>query len=589
MNEIMNKVQKFGKFLSGMVMPNIGAFIAWGLITALFIETGWFPNEELAQIVGPMLTYVLPLLIAYNGGGMVAGNQRGSIIAVIATIGVICGADIAMLIGAMAMGPFAGLVIKTFDKAVDGKIPTGFEMLVNNFSVGILGMILAIFGYYAIGPVIQGATGVLEGGVRVIVDLGILPLVSLFIEPAKVLFLNNAINHGILTPIGINDVENLGQSIMFLLESNPGPGLGVLLAYCVFGKGDSKESATGASIIHFFGGIQEIYFPYVLMNPILIIAPILGSSVGIFILSMFECGLVAAPSPGSILAILALVPSGGHLGVLLAVGASALVSFIVASPIVKSASAKDGGASLEEAQNQMKANKAQAKGEAAPVASASASAPTTKKITHIVFSCDAGMGSSAMGASRFRERIKALDTGIKVTNSSVDNIPADAQLVVTHQNLVERVKSKGIDIEIVSINNFLKDANIEALYTRLETTKGEPVAGGGASAPAGGAVGGQKDMKTVQHIVFSCDAGMGSSAMGASRFRERIKACNTGIKVTNSSVDTIPADAQIVVTHQNLVERVTSKGIDVEVVSISNFLKDANLDALFARVEEIKK
>ncbi|MFI3231486.1 MAG: PTS mannitol transporter subunit IICBA, partial [bacterium] len=360
--------------------------------------------------------------------------------------------------------------------------------------------------------------------------------------------------------------------------------------YCIFGKGDSKESATGATIIHFFGGIQEIYFPYVLMNPILIVAPIIGSSVGIFILSMFECGLVAAPSPGSILAILALVPSGGHLGVLLAVGASALVSFIIASPIVKSASSKDGGASLEEAQNQMKANKAQAKGEAAPVASASVSAPTTKKITHIVFSCDAGMGSSAMGASRFRERIKALDTGIKVTNSSVDNIPADAQLVVTHQNLVERVTSKGIDIEVVSISNFLKDANLDTLYARLETTKGEPIAsGGGASAPAGGGVGGQKDMKNVQHIVFSCDAGMGSSAMGASRFRERIKACNTGIKVTNSSVDTIPGDAQIVVTHQNLVERVTSKGIDVEVVPISNFLKDANLDALFARVEEIKK
>ena len=291
---IKEKVQKFGKFLSGMVMPNIGAFIAWGLITALFIETGWFPNEQLASLVDPMLKYLLPLLVGYTGGRVV-GDVRGGVIGAIATAGVIVGADIPMFIGAMIMGPLAGYTIKKFDKAIEGKAPAGFEMLINNFSVGIIGLILAIVGFYAIGPVVVILTEGLKLGVEVIISKGLLPLVAIFIEPAKVLFLNNAINHGIIGPIGIEQTKELGQSIMYLLEANPGPGLGVLLAYCFYSKGGMKQSAPGAAIIHALGGIHEIYFPYVLMNPLLIIAPIVGSAAGILVFSIFNAGLVATP------------------------------------------------------------------------------------------------------------------------------------------------------------------------------------------------------------------------------------------------------------------------------------------------------
>ena len=84
------KIQSFGRFLSGMVMPNIGAFIAWGLLTALFIDTGWLPNEQLSSMVDPMIKYVLPLLIAYQGGKMV-GGQRGAVMGAIMAVGVICG------------------------------------------------------------------------------------------------------------------------------------------------------------------------------------------------------------------------------------------------------------------------------------------------------------------------------------------------------------------------------------------------------------------------------------------------------------------------------------------------------------------
>lgn len=463
-----NSVQKFGKFLSAMVMPNIGAFIAWGFLTALFIEAGWFPNDKLATIVGPMLQYVLPLLIAYTGGKMVGGD-RGGVMGAIAVTGVICGSEQTMLMGAMAMGPFAGWVIKKFDKAAEGKIPAGFEMLVNNFSVGIIGLILAIIGYYLIGPVMTAILSVLSAGVAILVENSLLPLVSIFVEPAKVLFLNNAINHGIFTPIGTEQIAETGKSIMFMIEANPGPGLGVLLAYALFAKDKvTKDSAPGAIIIHLFGGIHEIYFPYVLMNPVILIAPILGSVAAVFYYSLFNVGLVGPASPGSIIAFMAVSPKGAQIPVLIGVVIAAAVSFLVASPIVKMSGSKN----LEDAEAQMKDMKAQAKGQAS----------VSGEIKKIVFACDAGMGSSAMGATKFRNRIKDLNLGITVINTSVDNVPADADVVVCQVVLQDRAKKSAPQAQLVTINNFLQDPNLDALYGTLAAKKSETAVA--ATAPA---------------------------------------------------------------------------------------------------------
>lgn len=450
-----NSIQKFGKFLSAMVMPNIGAFIAWGFITALFIEAGWIPNERLATLVDPMLKYLIPTLIAFQGGRMVGGD-RGGVMGAVATLGVIAGSEQTMLIGAMAMGPFAGLVIKKFDKTVEGKIPAGFEMLVNNFSVGIFGMILAIIGYYLIGPVMATILAILTAGVEILVTNKLLPFVAIFVEPAKVLFLNNAINHGIFTPIGIEQAAETGKSIMYMLEANPGPGLGVLLAYWVFSKDKvTKSSAPGAVIIHFFGGIHEIYFPYVLMNPVIIIAPIVASIVTIFYYSIMGAGLVGPASPGSIIAFLAVAPKGETLKVLIGVVLAAAVSFVVASPIVK----LSGNKNLDEATDKMKNMKAEAKG----------LAKANGEIKKIVFACDAGMGSSAMGATKFRNRIAPLNLGITVINTSVDNVPADADVVVCQAVLQDRAKASAPQAELITIGNFLADPNLDALYASLET------------------------------------------------------------------------------------------------------------------------
>ena len=454
------KIQVMGRFLSGMVMPVIGAFIAWGLITALFIETGWAPNERLAALVSPMSTFLLPLLIAYTGGKMVHG-ERGGVIGAIATMGVIVGADIPMFMGAMIMGPLSAWIMKKFDQAIEGKVKAGFEMLVNNFSLGILGAILAAVALLGVTPLVEMLNSAMETGVNFFVQRGLLPLASILIEPAKVLFLNNAINHGIFSPMGIQQVEEIGKSIFFLLEANPGPGLGILLAYCLAGKGSAKSSAPGAVIIEFLGGIHEIYFPYILMNPILIVAAIAGGATGVFVNQMLGSGLTAPASPGSIIAILAMCPKGGYLPVLAGVAAATIVSFAVALPILKFAG-KD--ADLEESQKKVSDMKAESKGtkvETAEVKSAS-------EVHKIVFACDAGMGSSAMGATVLRKKLKEAGIeDIEVVHAPVSSIPADADMVVTHNELGERAAHSNPNAQLVLIQNFLGAPEYDEVVAQL--------------------------------------------------------------------------------------------------------------------------
>jgi PTS system mannitol-specific IIC component len=457
-----NGVQRFGKFLSAMVMPNIGAFIAWGFITALFIPDGWLPNEQLASIQPYMLSYLLPALIAFTGGRMVGGD-RGGVMGAIAVMGTIAGVGGTegqpMLMGAMVMGPFAGWIIKKFDRFMESRMPAGFEMLINNFSVGIIGMLVAIFGYYVIGPVMTIILSVLTAGVDVLVNHHLLPLAAIFIEPAKVLFLNNAINHGIFTPIGAEQVKAAGQSIMYMLEANPGPGLGVLLAYWAFAKDKAtKDSAPGAIIIHFLGGIHEIYFPYVLMNPVVIIAPIVGNICAITWFLITGCGLKGPASPGSIIAFMAMAPKNKMIFIFLGVAIAAAVSFAIASVIIKATSAT---ASIDEAKAEVADRKAQAKG--------AVNVSKSESVRKVIFACDAGMGSSAMGATKFRNRIKAARPDIEVKNTSVDNIPSDCDIAVVQTTLQERAKKSAPQAQLVTIENFLNDPALDALYLQLTT------------------------------------------------------------------------------------------------------------------------
>ncbi len=486
-----NAIQRAGRFLSGMIMPNIGAFIAWGLITALFIATGWIPNEKLATLVGPMLNYLLPVLIGYTGGKIV-GGKRGAVVGAIATMGCVVGGlgivygfndagdplttDIPMFLGAMIAGPIGGLCIKWFDRGVQGKIKAGFEMLVDNFSAGIIGGILAIFFFLVIAPVMTTLTLWFQKGANFLAAHNALPVLSLFVEPGKVLFLNNAINHGVFTPLGIQQVADAGKSIFFMIESNPGPGLGLLVAYWIAGKGMARMSAPGAIIIQFLGGIHEIYFPYVLMNPILIVSTILGNATGVTILMIFHGGLVGPASPGSIFAELMMTPKGvGNFVVnIAAIALSAVVTLVIAIPLLKIFGKDD--ADLEEAQAQTARMKAESKGQSLTGPATVAAAVNMAAVSRIAFACDAGMGSSAMGATLLAKKIRTAGlTGIEVTHCAVGEIPAGVQLVVTHEELKDRATAAAPQARVVTITNFMAAPQYDEIVAELQEARADKV------------------------------------------------------------------------------------------------------------------
>jgi PTS system mannitol-specific IIC component len=486
-------VQKFGTFLSGMIMPNIAAFIAWGFITALFIEKGPFPIEGIGGfgkdatgapitlgLVQAMIRFMLPLLIANQGGRMVYG-VRGGVVAAVATMGVIMGTDIPMFLGAMIMGPFAAWVMKHADKLWEGRIKPGFEMLVNNFSAGILAAALAVFGYLVFGPPIEALTKAAGNGVDWLVDHGILPLASLIIEPAKVLFLNNAVNHGVLTPLGIQQATENGKSILFLLEANPGPGLGLLLAYAIFGTGLARNTAPAAAIIQFFGGIHEIYFPYVLLHPLTLLATIAGGMVGILTLVIFGAGLRAPAAPGSIIAVYAQTPGNSLVGVTLSVLLAAATSFVVGSVILRMVRRRETeGGDLAAATAQMEG----LKGKESSVSSVLTRVEQieaeeeereaqgrTEPIRKIVFACDAGMGSSAMGASVLRNKIKKAGfNDVTVVNVAIANLDDTYDMVVTHKDLTLRARAQTPSAQHVSVDNFMNSPKYDAIVEELQHT-----------------------------------------------------------------------------------------------------------------------
>ncbi|MGG7307918.1 PTS mannitol transporter subunit IICB [Curtobacterium sp. AB451] len=494
-------VQKFGTFLSGMVMPNIAIFIAWGIITAFFIETGWTPVGILGGfgetngvanpgVVGPILTYLIPLAIAIQGGRMVY-ETRGAVVGSIFAMGVILGANgTVMILGAMICGPLGAYIIKQIDKIWDGKIRPGFEMLVNNYAAGILGFVLAMIGFFWLAPVFKAIANGLGAAVEFLINHSLLPLASVIIEPAKVFFLNNAINHGVLDQLGAAQVKESGKSILFLLEANPGPGLGILLAFTFFGVGIARSTAPGAIIIQFLGGIHEIYFPYVLQKPVLFIAVILGGATGVATNVAFHSGLVAPASPGSIFAVIGSTAKDSFVGVILSVILSAAVSFAVASFFLLATRKRDlanGGGDMSAAMAKLQANKGRdvnaatsgllgnnapandEEAEASLGGVGSASTATATRVQNVVFACDAGMGSSAMGASVLRNKVKKAGIeGVTVVNKAIANLDGTEDLIITQEELTDRARQKNPGAQHVSVGNFMNAPQYDQVVDQLK-------------------------------------------------------------------------------------------------------------------------
>lgn len=576
------RIQKLGTTLSNMVMPNIGAFIAWGVLTSLFIETGWLPNETFATIVSPMITYLLPLLIGYTGGYNVYG-QRGGVVGAILTMGVIAGSEVPMFIGAMIVGPFGAWIIKKFDQAFQDKIRPGFEMLVNNFSAGLIGFAFMLISFKVVGPLVSSMTSAIGDGVQAIVDMKLLPLANIIIEPAKVLFLNNALNHGIFTPLGTEQVLKVGKSVLFLLEANPGPGLGILFAYALFGKGSAKSSSWGAMIIHFFGGIHEIYFPYVMMKPALFLAAIAGGVSGTFTFQLLNAGLVGASSPGSIIAITGLVPKeGNYFANLLAVWggvlAGAVASFLVASIILKAD--KSEGASLESAQAVTKAAKAVAKGQ---VQGAVSREVTLENVHQIIFACDAGMGSSAMGASLLRDKVKKAGLNIPVTNKAIANLQdTDHTLIITQEELANRAAQRTPRAIHVAVDNFLTspkyDEIIAQLTSQVDTEPVDQVEASEERIP---------DLQDLETVIFAYGEAQGSATMGQATLNAVFK--NKGIKLPvislpYESLSEYDAQTSLIVLTPNQQEIIQAKAPHAKFVVVDSLVTTPQYDRIVARI-----
>jgi len=596
---IKTKVQRLGSKLSGMVMPNIGAFIAWGLITALFMDSGWLPNAQLAKMITPMVTYLLPLLIAFTGGSMV-DEHRGGVVGAIATMGVIVGTNIPMFIGAMIMGPLGGWCIKKFDAWAQPRTKQGFEMLVNNFSAGILGMLLAIIGFFGIGPVVSGLSAALAVGVDWIIKRNLIPLANVFIEPAKILFLNNAINQGILTPLGIQASAEAGKSILFLLEPDPGPGLGVLLAFMFFGKGSAKSSASGAAIIHFFGGIYEIYFPYVLMKPALFLSVIAGGVSGTFMFNLLGAGLKASPSPGSIISILLMTPKGlgNYIAVLSGVAVATAVSFLVSMVILKRDKSED--TDLASSQAKLANMKGSAKGtsdaSAASTEDARAILSTANEVNHIIFACDAGMGSSAMGASILRDKVKKAGLDLSVTNTAINSLKDEpGLLVVTQDELASRALQKTPSAVHVAVENFLNSPKYDEIVTGLKTKE---VSGTVDSAPKANEDTKKEtaepsnlqdiDVSKIKVIDFiHHDQNVGSATMGRSLFKDNMKKSGvTNIKVQHLSVGEVDDESEVlVIASRDTAKRIKLSFKNVQVLVVDNLMDAPEYDKLIAELK----
>lgn len=465
-NSLRIKAQKFGGKLSAMILPNLGAFMGWGILTALGI---WTANETLSGFITPILTYLLPILIGVAAGKMVYG-EKGAVIGAFTTMGVIVGSNITMLLGAMIIAPLSAWVLKKVDKAIEPHIPVGFELLVGNLTVAILGALIAIGGCIWLAPGIQSLSGFFAAGVSTLENNNLLPLTAIFIEPAKVLFLNNAIGQGILTPLGTTQLDELGKSVLFLLESNPGPGLGILLAYCAFGKGRAKVNAYGATVIHALGGIHEIYFPFILMNPVLVIAAIAGGITGTFLFTLFKVGLVGVSSPGSLVTIMMMSATGDRIMILAAILASAAVSFLVASVIVKNSKQTDED--MKEAAKQMESLKGK-KSRVSSVFEDKAESFSYGDVKKIIYVCDAGLGSSAMGASVIAKKLKKVGiTDIQVQHARVVDLPQEADVLVTHVSLGNVVKEKQPDTLLITIEDYLNAPEYEELIEKIRVGRG---------------------------------------------------------------------------------------------------------------------
>lgn len=457
-------LHKMGKFYSSIIIKNIGIFIFIGLLFVVFNEQGWFPNTEIYAISEMVYNIILPALIGYEAGKQ-TGGQTGGILAVLAVAGIVAADDAIGILGGMILGPVAGVMWKHSSAWLSRWANSSLQMLVRNVFMGVLGAALAISGYYLLSPIL----GILTAGVGHCVDYlvthKIIAALSIIIEPAKVFFLNNIMNHGILVPLGMNQVQESGQSILFLLESNPGPGLGMMAALYYGIKKRRKEYAA-AMFAQAAGGLHEVYFPFVLSDMMLLIPLIAGGFAGNLCFEFLGSGLQGPVSPGSVITILIMAGKGQVLRTAVGIAVSAIVAFCGSLLVLKIRGgyhADEETAAAEEIQelqdipeqDQKEENRRQ-EIERMP-------------ILKVGFVCDAGVGSSAMGASLFRRKLAQTELhGLQVQPYAADQIPQDLDLIVCQKDFYELLPEREEQVEVCTVSNLMASEEYTAIIEKIQ-------------------------------------------------------------------------------------------------------------------------
>lgn len=472
-----NAIHKFGKFYSNIMINMIGIFIFVGILSVIFGDYGWAPNENIYAISQFVYSYVIPALIAYAAGNHMGQiyekrpdvpktgiNHAGGAIAVMAAAGIMIADKNCAILGAMILGPICGLLWKHVLEPLTRKAVQGMEMLTRNLVAAIVGAAFSIAAYYVLTPVLSAVTHVIMMGVDWLIAHKLICLTSVLIEPAKVFFLNNSIHHGILLPLAMQQAEQNGSSMLFLLETNPGPGLGVLFALWLSNRKKRKEYAA-YMFVECIGGIHEIYFPEVLANLWLLLALISGGMAGTLCMSVFHVASAGLVSPGSILTVLFM--SGHHvLATLFAVAISTAVSCAIAFFILK----RQGKWCTEAAisAQEEKEEAVQEKKEEAVQEKRQVLEKELMQGIKIGFICDAGVGSSAMGAALFRRKLKeeGMD-GITAEAYAVDQIPEDLTIGVCQRAFLEILQKESNLSNIVTMESLLNQTEHLALIEKL--------------------------------------------------------------------------------------------------------------------------
>lgn len=461
-------IERIGKFYSYIILKNIGLFISYGILSIFFSAGGWFASSELELVVELFYSTVIPLLISYAAGERV-GGVAGGLTAAITCVGFLHTDGNSHILGVLLVAPIAGLITKKGLEKIKAYTAAGFEMLFSNLFIGIGGGLLFLGTYYWINPVLEQIQTILTWILDQLFHYNLIPFMAIFIESGKVMFLNNTINHGLLVPLGMEQVQQMGSSILFLLETNPGPGFGILLAHFLLKK-EEKNNLLINMGIQLFGGIHELYFPYILSNSKLFLAAIAGGVAGNFCFLLLPCGLIAPPSPGSILTILLLCPSRNILGTLIGIIVSAAVSCLTAVVIIKKSDSSERKIENDPddllVQNNSIEQKEQSKGVVKPVVQENSE--KKKRVSKVYFVCQGGFGSSAMGAAILRKKLRNSGlTGIQVSNAAIDEIPEDADVIFCQKEVEPVMKRKNINVEVHYLENLSQSFEYEHWISEL--------------------------------------------------------------------------------------------------------------------------